>query len=176
VSAGRAGCALGGIALVAAGLMGMTGASGPPGGPASEVIARVGAVTVRASALRPGQPGTLTTSVRVTLSGRGQDQLDAAIAADGAPAGLYHTVISLLDLPDDLASCGGAVPPSGVVSQWMHSGPLVVYGTSPGSSVPAVATLTIPRDGASRAGQTEPITLYFAHAGPVVLRLTVSGG
>ena len=103
-----------------------------------------------------------------------RDQLDAAIA-DGIPVGVYHEVIALTDMPDDLASCGGIVPPSGVVEQWMHYGPLVVYGTSAGSSAAADATLTVPAGSAARPGGTVAVTLYFARAGSLVLRLPVSG-
>lgn len=172
MTARRAGWTLAGVALVAAGLMGTARAPVAAG----DVTARLGPITVRATALHPGgQSGTLTTDVQVTMSGRGQDQLDAAIA-DGVPVGVYHEVLDLTDIPGDLASCGGAVPPSGVVDQWMHYGPLVVYGTSSGPSAPADATLTVPQGGNSPAGGTEAITLYFAHAGSLVLRLPVSGG
>jgi hypothetical protein len=170
MNARRAGWTLAGVALVAAGLMGT--ARAPVSAAAGAVTARLGAITVRATDLHPGGAGTLTTSLRVTMSGRGQDQLDAAIA-NGAPVGVYHTVISLTDMPDELASCGGAVPPSGVVDQWMHYGPLVVYGSS--SGWPADATLTVPPGGNPAAGGTETISLYFARAGSLVLRLPVGG-
>jgi hypothetical protein len=168
VTARRAGWTLAGVVLVAAGLMGT--ARTPVA--AGDVTARLGPITVRATALHPGAAGTLTAGLRVTISGRGSDQLDAAIAG-GVPVGVYHEVISLTDLPADLASCGGVVPPSGVVDQWMHYGPLVVYGTSSGTSAPADATLAVPPDGAAPAGGTEAITLYFAHAGALVVRLPV---
>ena len=178
MTARRAGWTLAGVALVAvlvaavvaAGLLGT--ARSPAA--ASDVTARLGPITVHATMLRPGASGTLTTDVRVTTSGRTVDQLDAAIA-DGVPVAVYHEVISLADVPDDLASCGGAVPPPGVVGQWMHYGPLVVYGTSSGSSPAADATLTVPPDGAARPGGTVTVTLYFARAGALVLRLPVSG-
>jgi hypothetical protein len=166
----RARWSLAGVALVAVGL---TGTARAPAA-ASDVTARLGPVTVRASALHPGQSGTLTTNLRVTMSGRGQDQLDAAIAG-GVPVGVYHEVISLTDMPDDLAACGGAIPSSGVVDQWMHYGPLVVYGSSSGPAAAADGTLTIPAGATAPAGGTETITLYFAHAGSLVLRLPVSG-
>jgi hypothetical protein len=170
VTARRAGWTLAGVALVAAGLMGTARAPVAAG----DVTAQLGPITVRATALHPGShTGTLTTDVQVTMSGHGQDQLDAAIA-NGVPVGVYHEVINLADMPDDLAACGGAVPPSGVVDQWMHYGPLVIYGTSPGQA-PADATLTIQQSN-SPAGGTEAITLYFAHAGTLILRLPVSGG
>jgi hypothetical protein len=167
----RAGWTLAGVALVAAGLLGTARAPSA----ASEVTARLGPITVHATMPRPGASGTLTTDVRVTTSAHTGDQLDAAIA-DGVPVGVYHEVISLADMPDDLASCGGAAPPPGVVEQWMHDGPLVVYGTSSGSSPAADATLTVPPDGDARAGGTVAVTLYFARAGSLVLRLPVSGG
>jgi hypothetical protein len=178
MTARRAGWTLGGVALVAAGLLGTARAPVT----ASDVTARLGPITVSATALRPGSSGTLTTDVRVTTSGRTPDQLDAAIA-DGLPVGVYHEVIALTDMPDDLASCGGAVPPSGVVEQWMHYGPLVVNGTSSGSSgssgsgssAAADATLTVPAGSDARPGGTVAVTLYFARAGSLVLRLPVSG-
>ena len=169
MTARRAGWMLAGVALVAGGLLGTARAPVAPG----DVTARLGPITVRATALRLGAAGTLSTDVRVTTSGRTSDQLDAAIA-DGIPVGVYHEVIALTDMPDDLASCGGVVPPSGVVEQWMHYGPLVVYGTSAGSAA-ADATLTVPAGSAARPGGTVAVTLYFARAGSLVLRLPVSG-
>jgi hypothetical protein len=169
MTARRAGWTLAGVGLVAAGLLGTARAPAV----ASDVTARLGPITVSATALRLAAAGTLTADVRVTTSGRSSDQLDAAIA-DGVPAGVYHEVISLTDMPDDLASCGGAAPPSGVVQQWMHYGPLVVYGTSSGSPQPADARLTVTPDGAARPGGTVAVTLYFARAGSLVLRLPVS--
>jgi hypothetical protein len=170
MTAARAGRTLAGVALVAAGLLGTARAPAAAG----DVTARLGPITVSATAWRAGTAGTLTADVRVTTSGRTSDQLDAAIA-DGVPLGVYHEVISLTDMPDDLASCGGVVPPSGVVSQWMHYGPLVVSGTSSGSPEAADATITVPRDGAARPGGTLAVTLYFARAGSLVVRLPVSG-
>jgi hypothetical protein len=185
MTAHRAGWTLAGVAAVAAGLLATArapattaataAATASASAAASDVTARLGPITVSATALRPGTSGTLTTDVRVTNSARTTDQLDAAIA-DGLPVGVYHEVISLTDMPDDLASCGGVVPPSGVVEQWMHYGPLVVYGTSPGSPGAADATLTVPPDSAARPGGTVAVTLYFARAGTLVLRLPVSGG
>lgn len=174
MTARRAGWTLAGVALVAAGLLGTARAPVAPG----DVTARLGPITVSATALRLGASGTLTTDVRVTTIGRTSDQLDAAIA-DGIPVGVYHEVIALTDMPDDLASCGGVVPPSGVVEQWMHYEPLVVYGTSAGSSgspaAAADATLTVPAGSDARPGGTVAVTLYFARAGSLVLRLPVSG-
>ncbi len=170
---GRAWLALAGLAVVVAGLTGMTPAPRDAG-----VTARLGPITVSASALRPGPPGTLTAAMRVSTTGPRSDQIDAALAADGAPVGVYHQVISLTDMPDDLASCGGAVPPHAVVERWMHYGPLVVPGDSGGRGArgqPADATLTVQPVTAPPAGATLAVTLYFATAGAVVLRLPVTG-
>jgi hypothetical protein len=167
----RAFPALAGLAIVVAGLTGMARASAPR---PAEVNARLGPITVTASALRPGSPGTgqrgtLTAAMRVSTTGPRPDQLDAAIAADGAPVGVYHQVISLADMPADVASCGGAVPPGGVVQRWMHYGPLTVPGKSGADAILTVQRAAPPADG------TLAVTLYFATAGSVVLRLPVSG-
>jgi hypothetical protein len=76
----RAGWTLAGLGLLLAGLAGTA-----PAPRAGEVIARLGPITVTAGALHPGPGGTLTASVQVSTSGQPSDQLDAAIAADGAP-------------------------------------------------------------------------------------------
>ena len=68
---------LAGLALVLTGLAGAAPAHGP-----GTVLARLGPITVSATALRPGPAGTLTTSLRVSTGGQPSDQLDAAIAAD----------------------------------------------------------------------------------------------
>ena len=94
---------------------------------AGYVIARLGRITVSAAALRPGPAGTLTTSVQVTTSGQPSDQLDAAIAAGGAPVAVYHQQVSVGEIPD-LTGCGGDTPPPGVVDHWLHYGPLLVPG------------------------------------------------
>ena len=62
------------------------------------------------------------------------------------------------------------------MSHWLHYGPLLVPGRSGGGPVPpAAATLTV-LPGASRpASATVAITLYFTHAGSVILRLPVRG-
>jgi hypothetical protein len=166
----RTGWTLAGLALVVAGLTGMARAPGAAG-----VIARLGPITVSATALSPGPSGTLTASMQVSSAGPRSDQLDAAIAADGAPVGVYHQVISLADLPDDLAACGGAVPPTAVVQRWMHYGPLTVPGRFGGSYQPADATLTVQPVSAPPPGGTLTITLYFANAGSVTMRLPVGG-
>jgi hypothetical protein len=163
----RAGSTLAGLALLFAGLAGTAPAPGT-----GDVIARLGSITVSATVLRPGPSGTLTTSVQVTTSGQPSDQLDAAIAAGGAPVAVYHQRVSVGEIPD-LASCDGDIPPPGVVNQWLHYGPLLVPGRSGGPSTPADATLTVQSAASLRADATLVITLYFAHAGSVTLRLPV---
>jgi len=164
----RAGWALAGLALVFAGLAGAAPAAG-----SGTVLARLGPITVSATALRPGPAGTLTGSVQVSTSGQPSDQLDAAIAADGAPVGVYHQRVNVGELPD-LAGCGAETPPPGVVDRWLHYGPLLVPGRSGGASPPAAATLTVATGSAPPPGATLAITLYFAHAGSVLVRLPVS--
>jgi hypothetical protein len=159
---------LAGAVLMVAGL---AGAAAPADG-AATVLARLGTITVSASALRPGPGGTLTTSVRVSTSGQASDQLDAAIAAGGAAVAVYHQRVSVGELPD-LAGCGGETPSAAVVDQWLHYGPLLIPGRSGGSSAPAAATLTVP-EGSGGTDATLAITLYFAQAGSVRLRLPVS--
>jgi hypothetical protein len=163
----RAGSTLAGLALLLAGLAGTA-----PAARAGDVIARLGPITVNVTALRPGPSGTLTTSVQVTTSGQPSDQLDAAIAAGGAPVAVYHQRVSVGEIPD-LASCDGDVPPPGVVNQWLHYGPLLVPGRSGGPSAPADATLTVQPIVPVPASGTLAITLYFAHAGSVTVRLPV---
>ncbi len=157
-------------------VLGLAGAASPAAGTAT-VLARVGPITVSAGALRPGPGGTLTTSVQVSTSGQLSDQLDAAIAAGGDPVAVYHQRVNVGELPD-LAGCGAETPSSAVVDQWLHYGPLLVPGRSGGAAPPAVATLTVPAGsvpaGSGRPGTTLAITLYFAHAGSVRLRLPVS--
>ena len=163
----RAGWTLAGLALLFVGLAGTAPASA-----AGDVVARLGSITVSATALRPGPAGTLTASVQASTSGQPSDQLDAAIAADGAPVGVYHQRVSVGEIPD-LAGCGDEVPPPGVVDHWLHYGPLLVPGRSGGSSPPADATLTVQPAASLPAGSTLAITLYFAHAGSVTLQLPV---
>jgi len=165
----RAGWVLAGLALLVAGLAGAAPARGD-----GDVTARLGAITVSATALRPGTQGTLTTSVQVTTSGQLSDQLDAAIAAGGAPVAVFHQRVSVGEIPD-LAGCGGDVPPPGVVDRWLHYGPLLVPGRSGGSSPPAQATLTVQPAASLPPGGTLAITLYFAHAGSVILHVPVAG-
>jgi len=163
----RAGSTLAGLALLLAGLAGTSPAPG-----AGDVIARLGPITVSATALRPGPSGTLTTSVQVSTSGQPSDQLDAAIAAGGAPVAVYHQRVSVGEIPD-LASCDGDIPPPGVVDRWLHYGPLLVPGRSGGPSPPADATLTVQPVVSVPASGTLAITLYFARAGSLTLRLPV---
>jgi hypothetical protein len=163
----RAGSTLAGLALLFVGLAGTVPATG-----ASDVIARLGPITISATALRPGPSGTLTASVQVTTSGQPSDQLDAAIAAGGSPVAVYHQRVSVGEIPD-LASCDGDIPPPGVVDQWLHYGPLLVPGRSGGPSPPAAAILTVQSAVSVPASGTLAITLYFAHAGSVTVRLPV---
>ena len=158
---------LAGLVLVVTGLTGSASAAGTP-----NVLARVGPITVSAGALRPGPGGTLTTSVQVSTSGQASDQLAAAIAAGGDPVAIYHQRVNVGELPD-LAGCGAETPSSAVLDRWLHYGPLLIPGQSGGRSPPAAAVLTVPA-GAGRPGTTLAITLYFAQAGSVRLRLPVS--
>ena len=167
----RTGGMLAGLALILAGL---TGAAPSPWAHASgAVLARVGQITVSATALRPGPGGTLTTSLQVSTDGQPSDQLDAAIDADGAAVAVYHQRVSVGELPD-LSGCGAETPSSAVVDRWLHYGPLLIPGRSGGASPPAAATLTVPPGAVLPSGATLAITLYFAQAGAVLLRLPVS--
>jgi hypothetical protein len=159
---------LAGAVLVLAGLTGAAPARG-----AGDVAARLGPVTISATALRPGPAGALTTTMRVSTSGQSSDQLDAAIAADGDAVAVYHRQVNVGEITD-LTGCGTEPPPPGIVDHWLHYGPLLVPGRSGGPASPAAATLTVPPDAARPAGATLAITLYFAHAGSVILRLPVS--
>jgi hypothetical protein len=162
----RAGLILAATALLLAGLAGATPARG-----AGEVIARLGPLTVSATTLHPGPAGTLTASIQVSTSGRPSDQLDAAITADGTAVAVYHRRVNVGEI-SDLTGCGTELPPPGVVDHWLHYGPLLIPGRSGGPAPPADATLTMP-DAARPADATLAITLYFAQAGPVILRLPV---
>ena len=164
----RAGGALAGLALILAGL---TGAA--PARASGAVLARVGQLTVSATALRPGPGGTLTSSLQVSTGGQPSDQLDAAIAADGAAVAVYHQRVSVGELPD-LSGCGAETPSPAVVDRWLHYGPLLIPGRSAGASPPAAATLTVPPGAVLPPGATLAVTLYFARAGSVLLRLPVS--
>jgi hypothetical protein len=163
----RAGWTMAGLVLAITALTGATPAAGT-----GTVLARLGPITVSASALRAGPAGTLTTSVQLSTSGPSSDQLDAAIAADGDPVAVYHQRVNVGELPD-LAGCGAETPSSAVVDRWLHYGPLLIPGRAGGPSPPAAGVLTVPA-AAGRPGTTLAITLYFAHAGSVRLRLPVS--
>jgi hypothetical protein len=163
----RAGWMLAGLALVLTGLAGAAPAHGR-----GTVVARLGPISVSATALRPGPAGTMTTSLQVSSGGQPSDQLDAAIAAGGAVA-VYHQRVNVGELPD-LSGCGAETPPPGVVDRWLHYGPLLIPGRSGGASPPATATLTVAPGSSLASGATLAITLYFAHAGSVLMRLPVS--
>ena len=164
----RAGLTLAATVLGLAFLAGVTGAA--PARGTGDVITRLGPLTVSATTLHPGPAGTLTASIQVSTSGRPSDQLDAAIAADGAAVAVYHRQVNVGEI-SDLTGCGTEFPPPGIVDHWLHYGPLLVPGRSGGSAPPAEATLTVP---SGAFGAAVAITLYFAHAGSVILRLPVS--
>jgi hypothetical protein len=164
----RAGTA--GLALAALGLL-LAGPAEPAASGAGDVVARLGALTVNATALRPGPSGTLTASVQLSTSGRRSDQLDAAIAAGGGTVALYHEQVSLAEVPD-LTGCGGDVTPLPVVEHWLHYGPLQVPGQSAGPAPPVDATLTV-RPVTPVVGKTLTVTLYFAGGGVLPLNLPV---
>jgi hypothetical protein len=166
----RAGWMLAGLGLLLAGLAGTA-----PAPRAGQVIARPGPITVTVGALRPGPGGTLIAGVQVSTSGQPSDQLDAAIAAGGVPVGVYHRRVAVGELTD-LAACDGDSPPPGVVDNWLHYGPLLIPGRSGGPSPAAAATLTVQPGAPLPAAGTMAITLYFAHAGAVTLRLPVVRG
>jgi hypothetical protein len=165
----RTGWMLAGAGLL---LVGLAGAAPAPR--AMAVTAQLGTITVSATVLRPGPEGTLSARVQVSTSGQPSDQLDAAIAAGGLPVTIYHQRVAVGELTD-LASCDGDSPPPGLVNQWLHYGPLLVPGRSGGLSPPADATLTVQPAAAVADGGILAITLYFAHAGAVTLRLPVTG-
>ena len=96
------------MALVGLALLGLASAAPAP----DTVLARLGPVTVSATALAPGPGGTLTASVQVSTSGQPSDQLDAATAADGAPVAVYHQQVNVGELPD-LSGCGAENPVAG---------------------------------------------------------------
>jgi hypothetical protein len=169
----RAGLMLASAVLFLAFLTGVTGAA--PAHEAGDVIVRLGPLTISATALRPGHAGTLTTHMQVGTSGGPSDQLDAAIAAGGAAVAVYHQRVNVGEI-SDLTGCGTELPPPGIVDHWLHYGPLLVPGRSGGPAPPADATLTVPPDAFMTTGATVAITLYFAQAGSVILRLPVSRG
>jgi len=159
-----------GWAVAALGLL-LAGAGVAPASGTDEVVARLGAITVSASDLRPGPSGTLIADVHISTSGQPSDELDAAIATGSSPVALYHERVNVGEIPD-LTGCGGDPAPPRVVDHWLHYGPLLVPGRSGGSVPPAYATLTV-QPATRGAGQTLSITLFFAHAGAVTLELPV---
>ena len=163
------GLALTELALAGLALAGLTGAAPAP----ATALARLGPVTVSATALAPGPGGTLTASLQVSTSAQPSDQLDAATAADGATVAVYHQQVNVGELPD-LSGCGAETPTPAVVGTWLHYGPLLIPGRSGGASPPATATLTVEPGSALPPGTSLAITLYFAQAGSVTLRLPVS--
>jgi hypothetical protein len=146
-------------------------ASGSPPAKDSGAVGHIGAITVTASSLRPGYPGTLTGSLHLTTSGAASDQLDAALAAGDAAVGVYHQQVSVGEIPD-LASCDGDLPPPLTLAQWLHYGPLLVPGRAYGPSPPASATLSVSTPGVTPSGSLA-ITFYFAHAGALILDVPV---
>jgi hypothetical protein len=85
---------------------------------------------------------------------------------------VYHRQVNVGEI-SDLTGCGTELPPPGIVDHWLHYGPLLVPGRSGGPVPPADATFTVPPDASRPAGATLAITLYFAHAGSVILHLPV---
>jgi hypothetical protein len=166
----RAGLTLAGMLLLLAGLAGTA-----PAQRAGYVTARLGPLTVGATALRPGPAGTLTAYIQVSTSAQPSDELDAAIATGGVAVAVYHQQVNVGEI-SDLTGCGTEPPPPGVVDHWLHYGPLLVPGRSGAPSPPANATLTVQPGDAGPADATLAITLYFAQAGSVILRLPVSHG
>ena len=164
----RAGLVLAGTVLLLAGLAGAAPARG-----AGDVIARLGPLTISATMLRPGPAGTLTTYLKASTSAQASDQLDAAVASDGAAVAVYHQQVNVGEI-SDLTGCGTEPPPPGVVDHWLHYGPLLIPGRSGGPAPPADATLTVASGAARPPDATVTITLYFAHAGSMILRLPVS--
>jgi hypothetical protein len=155
-------------ALAGLGLLLAVAGAAPVSG-TDHIVARLGPITVAATALRPGPAGTLTASLQVSTSGQSSDQLDAAIGG-GSPVGLYHERVNVGEIAD-LTGCGGDPAPPGVVDHWLHYGPLLVPGRS-GAAQSAYATLMV-QPAASAGRQTVSITLYFAQAGAVTLDLPV---
>jgi hypothetical protein len=169
----RAGTA--GLALAAAGLLLAGSGEHAASGTVGDVVARLGRLTVSATALRPGPSGTLTASVQLSTSGQRSDQLDAAIAAGGGTVALYHQQVSLAEVPD-LTGCGGVSPPLPVIERWMHYGPLLIpgqAGQSAGTALPVDATLTV-RPATPATGKTVTVTLYFSGGGALSLALPVN--
>ena len=165
----RAGTA--GLALAALGLL-LAGPAEPAASGTGGVVARLGPLTVSATALRPGPSGTLTARMQFSTSGQRSASLDAAIAAGGGTVALYHEVVSLAEIPD-LTGCGGDIAPLSVIEHWLHYGPLQVPGKSEGPAPPVDATLTV-QPVTQIASKTLTITLYFAGGGVLPLTLPVN--
>jgi hypothetical protein len=165
----RAGMA--GLALATLGLL-LAGPAEPTASGTDGVVARLGALTVSATALHLGPSGTLTASVQLSTSARRSDQLDAAIAAGGGTVALYHQQVSLAEVPD-LTGCGGGATALPVIERWLHDGPLLVPGQSAGPAGPVDATLTV-QPVAPVAGKSLTVTLYFAGGGVLPVTLPVS--
>jgi hypothetical protein len=142
-----------------------------PGASASQVVGRVGTITVTATSLRPGASDALTSDVHITTAGAASDQLDAALAAGDTAVGVYHQQVSVGEI-SDLASCDGERPSQLTVEQWLHQGPLLVPGRAYGPTSPASGTLTVPAAGVPTRGSLA-VTLYFAHSGQLTLDLPV---
>jgi hypothetical protein len=138
----------------------------------SDVTARLGPLTVSATALRLGPSGTLRASVRLTSSGQRSASLDAVTAAGGGTVTLYHEQVSLAEVPD-LTGCGGDAAPLPVLERWLHYGPLQVPGQSAGPAPPVDAALTV-RPVTPVTGKTLTVTLYFAGGGVLPVTLPVS--
>jgi hypothetical protein len=143
-----------------------------PAAGGNDVTARVGHITVTVTGLRRGPSDVLTSRLQVTTDAAASDQLDAALAGGDTAVDVYHQRVSVGEIPD-LASCDGETPPAGVVNHWLHYGPLLVPGRSSGPAPPASATLTIPRGESVSLVRKVTITLYFALAGRLTLRLPV---
>jgi hypothetical protein len=137
-----------------------------------DIVARLGSITVTATSLHTGPSDTLASNVYITTSGAASDVLDAALASDQAPVGVYHERVSVGEIPD-LASCDGDIPPPSVVEQWLHYGPLLVPGRSSGQAAPARATLRVATFGDPAIDGNLAVSLYFVHAGQLTLRLPV---
>jgi hypothetical protein len=159
------------LALAAAGLL-LTGPGERAASGSGDVVARIGPLTVRATALRPGPSGTLTANLRFSTSGPRSDRLDAVIAAGGGTAALYHEQVSLAEVPD-LTGCGGGAPPLAVIERWLHYGPLPVPGQTNGATPPVPATLTV-QPVTKIVSPTLTVTLYFAGGGVLPLTLPLN--
>ena len=169
----RAGAA--GLALAATGLL-LAGSGERAASGAGDIVARMGPLTVTATALRPGPAGALIASLQLRTSGQRSDQLDAVLAAGGGTVALYHEQVSLAEVPD-LTGCGGDAASLPVVEHWLHYGPLPVTGRSAGPAPPVDATLTV-QPVTQVASTTLTVTLYFANGGvlPLTLPVNRSGG